>query len=54
MGKGYQKRKQTRTFEKCRDELVKEVWGQGRDGVCSRMNIHKPRAHPHPPYTFGV
>ena len=33
------------------NELVKKVWGQGRDGVCSRTtmsNIHKPHLHTYP------
>ena len=36
----------TSTLRKCRDELVKKVWGQGRDRMCSRTTscpiVHKP------------
>ena len=63
MDEGHQKSKQTSTLKKkklrkCRDELVKKVWGQGRNVVCSRTttimsNIHKPHLHTYP-YTCGA
>ena len=37
-----------KNYRKCRDELVKKAWGQGKDGLCSgttMSNIHK--SHPH-------
>ena len=40
-----------KNLRKCRDELVKKVWKQGRDGVCSRTtmsNIYKPHPHTYP------
>ena len=46
----YYKKIFEKNWRKCRDELVKKVWRQGRNVVCSRTttimsNIHKPHLH---------